>query len=175
MSTARCSPCARLCTGSCRRARRAGGWGLRGGGSAAAPAGCRPGRSRGRRSASTSRRRRRTCRGWSRSRRWCQSGPASSLQPGRARQRERESVAKLPNSCMCNFGPRKGEKKIEKIASARNWVACFFLNVDASAKSMLFSPPKETLQHIFGTKEQISRLWPSRRNTGFVIKRASLL
>lgn len=84
----RCSPCARPCTGSCHRGRRAGEWGLRGGGSAAVPAGCRPGRSKGQHSGSTSRRHKWTCRGWSRSRRWCHFGPASSLQPGRERARE---------------------------------------------------------------------------------------
>ncbi len=75
-----CSPCAHRCTGSCRQGRRADGWGLRGGGSAAEPAGCRLGRSRGQRSGSKSHRRKQTGRGWSQSRRWCHFGPASSLQ-----------------------------------------------------------------------------------------------
>ena len=75
-----CSPCARRCTGSCHQGRRADGWGLRGGGSAAEPAGCRLGRSRGQHSGSKSHRRKQTGRGWSQSRRWCHFGPASSLQ-----------------------------------------------------------------------------------------------
>lgn len=83
-------PFGRRCTGSCRRGRRADGWGLRGGGWAAAPAGCRPDRSRDRRSGSTSRRRRPTDTGWRRSTRWCRSGLVSSL-----RKRERRLAERL--------------------------------------------------------------------------------
>lgn len=82
VSVFRCSPYARRCTGSCRLGRRADGWGLHGGGSAAELAGCRLGRSKGRRSGSRSHRRKQTGRGWSQSRRWCRFGLASSLQRG---------------------------------------------------------------------------------------------
>lgn len=74
------SPCARRYTGSCHQGRRADGWGLRGDGSAAEPAGCHLGTSRGQHSGSKSHRRKQTGRGWSQSRRWCRFGPAFSLQ-----------------------------------------------------------------------------------------------
>lgn len=69
----------------------------------------------------------------------------------------------------------KGKKYSFETASARIRVVCFFLKVKASAKFMLSSPLKETQEHMFGTKKQISGFWPSPHKIGFVIRRAFLL
>lgn len=176
MSVFRCSPYARRCTGSCHLGRRADGWGLRGGGSAAELAGCHLGRSKGRRSGSRSHRRKQTGRGWSQSRRWCRFGLASSLQRGQESavwqefffffKQGSQNFQSLPLKTWLSGSLRtpnyitKG-KIFLKMASSQICIIWFFLNSNPFPKSCSLSLLKKTFVACFWHEEVDLRVWPS--------------
>lgn len=158
------SPCARRCTGSCRQGRRAGGWGLRGGGWATGPAGCRLGRSKGRHSGSTSRRRTRTCRGWSRSRRWCHSGPASSLQPGRESESLSRRKTELPISRIPNYITERKKIFFRNGISTNSGRLLLFKSQSVCQIHALFTSKGNTGAHVWRKEADFRVLAKSTQN-----------